>query len=252
MSVPFWTDDERQTAEEYWLSSKDPEDLLRGSLDGIEEERGVRFKRKLRLFAVECLRRISHLFRDSRSRGWIEILEQNADGTISDKRQDCLGTEVVDPPNDDHFQGDDPIVSQVACAWQALCLASDPDFRPFDANCVACWARDALYPIAGPLDLTDEKRVQHNKHQEEIQVALLRDIFGNPFRPVTLDPSWLIPKVKTLAQAIYDERAFERMPELADALAEAGCSNQDILSHCRGPGPHVRGCWVVDLLLGKE
>ena len=88
--------------------------------------------------------------------------------------------------------------------------------------------------------------------EETEQCHILRDIIGNPFRPVTFDPAWVTPKVKTLAQAIYDDRAFERMPELADALAEAGCSNQDILSHCRGPGPHVRGCWVVDLVLGKE
>ena len=84
------------------------------------------------------------------------------------------------------------------------------------------------------------------------QCSLLRDIFGNPFGPVTLNPAWLTSNVKTFVQAIYDDRAFEGMPELADALAEAGCSNPDILSHCRGPGPHVRGCWVVDLVLGRE
>jgi hypothetical protein len=67
-----------------------------------------------------------------------------------------------------------------------------------------------------------------------------------------LDRSWLTPKVKTLAQTIYNNRVFERLPELADALAEAGCSNPGILSHCRGSGPHVRGCWVADLVLGKE
>ena len=83
-------------------------------------------------------------------------------------------------------------------------------------------------------------------------LSVLRDIFGNPFRPVIINSAWLTPKVTTLAQSIYDNRAFERMPELADALQEAGCDNQDILSHCRGPGPHVKGCWVVDLLLGKE
>jgi hypothetical protein len=82
-------------------------------------------------------------------------------------------------------------------------------------------------------------------------VLFLHDISGNPFRPVTLDPTWLTPKVKTLAQAIYDDRAFERMPVLADALEEAGCTNADILDHCRKPGEHVRGCWVVDLALGK-
>jgi hypothetical protein len=75
-------------------------------------------------------------------------------------------------------------------------------------------------------------------------------VIGNPFRPVT--PAWQSDAVVRLAQAIYDERAFERLPILADALAEAGCDHAAILEHCRGPGPHVRGCWVVDLLLGKE
>jgi hypothetical protein len=84
------------------------------------------------------------------------------------------------------------------------------------------------------------------------EIQFLWDIFGNPFRPVTLDPACLSPNVKGLAQAIYDDRAFNGMPILGDALEEAGCTNQDILSHCRGPGPHVRGCWVVDLVLGKE
>jgi hypothetical protein len=80
----------------------------------------------------------------------------------------------------------------------------------------------------------------------------LRDIFGNPFRPVTLDPGWLTPTVKALAQAIYEERTFTHLPVLADALEESGCNSQDILSHFRGLGEHTRGCWAVDLLLGKS
>lgn len=86
-------------------------------------------------------------------------------------------------------------------------------------------------------------------------VVLLRDIFGNPIRPVIIDPAWLAwnnGTVVNLAQGIYDERAFDRMPILADALEDAGCHNDDILLHCRGGGEHVRGCWAVDLLLGKE
>ncbi len=83
-------------------------------------------------------------------------------------------------------------------------------------------------------------------------MALVRDIIGNPFHPITLDPAWLTPKVVHLAQQIYDNRAFVRLPALADALEEAGCDNPEILNHCRGPGPHVRGCWVVDAVLGKE
>ncbi len=83
-------------------------------------------------------------------------------------------------------------------------------------------------------------------------VRFLRDIFGNPFRPVTLDPRWLSSTVLDLARTIYDERVWERMPILADALMDASCDNEEILNHCRGEGPHVRGCWVVDLLLGKS
>jgi len=83
--------------------------------------------------------------------------------------------------------------------------------------------------------------------------AMLRDIFGPlPFRPVPLEPTWLTPTVVKLAQTIYDRYAFNRLPVLADALEEAGCTKADILAHCRQPGEHVRGCWVVDLLLGKE
>ena len=86
----------------------------------------------------------------------------------------------------------------------------------------------------------------------QVEVSVIRDIFGNPFRPATLDPSWLTSTVVALARGIYEERAFDRMPILADALQDAGCDNEDVLNHCRGPGPHVRGCWVVDLVLGKE
>ena len=89
----------------------------------------------------------------------------------------------------------------------------------------------------------------------EKDLHLLREVFGNPFGPLTIDPLWLAwngGTVTTLAQSIYDDRAFDRLPIMADALEEAGCTNADILAHCRQPGEHVRGCWVVDLILGKE
>lgn len=81
--------------------------------------------------------------------------------------------------------------------------------------------------------------------------ALMRDIFGNPFRSVTLDPAWRTDNAVLLALQMYGSRDFSAMPILADALQDAGCNNDDILAHCRGEGPHVRGCWVVDLVLGK-
>jgi hypothetical protein len=80
---------------------------------------------------------------------------------------------------------------------------------------------------------------------------LVRDIFGNPFRRVRVVPRWLTSPVSDLARTMYDTRDFGAMPILADALEEAGCDNPDVLAHCRGDGPHVRGCWVVDLILGK-
>jgi hypothetical protein len=87
--------------------------------------------------------------------------------------------------------------------------------------------------------------------ERRAQAGLLHEVFGNPFRPVAADRSWLTSGVVGLARGIYQDRAFDRLPILADALQEAGCAHADILAHCRGPGQHARGCWVVDALLGK-
>jgi hypothetical protein len=95
-------------------------------------------------------------------------------------------------------------------------------------------------------------RQTHREAEKCKQTRLLLDMIGNPFRPVTLNAEWLTPTVTALAQLVYDERAFDRLPILADALEDAGCNDRAILDHCRCPGPHVRGCWVVDLVLGKD
>jgi hypothetical protein len=86
------------------------------------------------------------------------------------------------------------------------------------------------------------------------QSDLVREVFGSPFRPVRIDRSWLTwngGMVGKLAVQIYDEAAFDELPILADALEESGCTNQDILQHCRHPDGHDRGCWPLDLILGK-
>ncbi|VTR93233.1 Uncharacterized protein OS=Sorangium cellulosum (strain So ce56) GN=sce5710 PE=4 SV=1 [Gemmata massiliana] len=88
--------------------------------------------------------------------------------------------------------------------------------------------------------------------EEIAQAALLAELFGAPFRSLSANPSWITTDVLALAKGIYQEKAFDRMPILADALQDAGCGNAEVLDHCRGPGPHVRGCWVIDLVLGKE
>jgi len=106
-------------------------------------------------------------------------------------------------------------------------------------------ARCEAYPVVAP-GLADAERNQS---------FLLRDIFGNPFRPLSpvssVWPTWNDGAVRKMAQVIYDDRAFDRLPLMADALEDAGCTDAAILAHCRGGGEHVRGCWVVDLLLGK-
>jgi hypothetical protein len=91
---------------------------------------------------------------------------------------------------------------------------------------------------------------------QSTQCAILRDIFGNPFLPLTPISrgvlAWNDATVRRIAEGIYEERAFDRLPILADALLDAGCDNDDLIQHCRSAGPHVRGCWAVDRILGKE
>ena len=123
------------------------------------------------------------------------------------------------------------------------------DFAPDDAEPDDAWyeqTQDAGY------DAWDEELAA----TRAALCSLLRDVFGPlPFRPLTLTPSWLCwndGTVPRLAEAVYGNRAFDHLPILADALEEAGCANTDVLAHLRGVGPHVHGCWPLDLILGKS
>ena len=96
---------------------------------------------------------------------------------------------------------------------------------------------------------------RHDEVRTEVRRALARvfhDVFGNPFRPVEFDARWRSADAVGLARGIYDGGAFDRLPLLADALMDAGCADDQVIGHCRGDGPHVRGCWVVDLVLGQQ
>lgn len=88
--------------------------------------------------------------------------------------------------------------------------------------------------------------------QDAISSQWVRDVFGNPFHPAVFDPTWRSDPAVSLVKHIYGSRDFSALPILADALQDARCDNSDLLDHRRGPGPHVRGCWVVDLVLGRE
>jgi hypothetical protein len=137
--------------------------------------------------------------------------------------------------------------------WRAedFAEAAGGDACDRDASHGALWAMLNGQSAADPEAKENEFGEMPEGTEHRPQVSLLRDIFGNPFHPVTLDPRWRTETVVALASSIYAERAFDRMPILADALEDAGCDNADILTHCRDDGPHVRGCWVIDLLLGK-
>ncbi len=108
---------------------------------------------------------------------------------------------------------------------------------------------DAMEGLSAAIEIG---RGKYGKGGKAVECGLIRCIFGNPYRPTTFDPKWLSATVLTLAGGIEAERAFDRMPILADALEEAGCDEAEVLSHCRGTDRHARGCWVVDALLKGE
>jgi hypothetical protein len=125
------------------------------------------------------------------------------------------------------------------------------------------WAKSTMsaaicvFRVVSSLELVTENALRSvEKKSKSVEAAaqatLLRDIFGNPFRKVKFDKKWRTDTAVAIAHQMYKSRDFFAMPILADALQEAGCENHDILSHCRGTGPHVRGCWVVDFVLSKE
>jgi hypothetical protein len=118
------------------------------------------------------------------------------------------------------------------------------------------WDRGRLWDVTRPRGLGSPLGACYTLGKSSSARAavcdLIRDIFGNPFRPVAFDPSWRSDNAVSLSRVMYETRDFAAMPILADALQDAGCEHADILDHCRGDGVHVRGCWVADLVLGRE
>jgi len=148
----------------------------------------------------------------------------------------------------------------------ALWAAADAQDEPGHTY-VACWASSiACTAVRIPLDLAYGdailrtpstarevlRRTFSRKAEAQYQAELLRCVVGNPFRPALLDPSLITPKIRAMSQTIYEDRRYEDLPLLVDELEDAGCDNADLLTHLRGPGPHTRGCWALDILLGKE
>lgn len=219
-----------------WLSCGDVSRML-NAVDPHE------YDRRLRLFACGCCRRIWNLLDTEASRLLVELSEQYADGLAT--YHDLQKANVLHRTSPSkHCRATDAAID-AAAAFEASYRSS--------AMCFQRCANSAAEAVALA---TCEDGQSFTKwiaeHKEKWhQRSVLTDIIPNPFRPVALDPSWRTEAVVALAEGIYAERAFERMPVLADALEDAGCSHDGILRHCRGDGPHVKGCWVVDLLTGR-
>ncbi len=223
-----------------WLGQHEyPEFMLDDELPGPVSER------KRRLLSAAFCRRAWHLLTQKRSRRAVEVAERYADGlaTSDELRAAGAAAEQADTLDDNHV-----IWGEVA---GAALLTADPDPSPEDvANIVA---KNVGWSAAFAVDPDTLKTDTGAERAERAALcALVREVLGNPFRPVAFSPRWRTETAVALARHMYESRDFSALPILADALQDTGCDNDDILAHCRGSGPHVRGCWVVDLVLGKE
>jgi hypothetical protein len=246
----------RARNEAEWLAAQLPQVLL-GSVTG----RGR--SRRHRLCAVACCRRVEHLLPDERCRQAIDVAEAYADRRATRERlsrsaaenEEALGS-VVDFTT---FA----LAAQVS-AVGAVRQATDSTSRSFAVSSVAqataALAFGQFPPEAAFSSITEDGTAFTRALAEgwQAQMVMLRDLLRNPFRPIPTGLSSLPASVLSVAQAAYHERlpSFEldpvRLCVLADALEDACCTDESMLSHLRSPGPHVRGCWALDLVLGQK
>lgn len=206
--------------EEQWNHSHRPDKML---LWLVESEATLR---KLRLCAVACCSRILPVL-DVRCREAVGIAERLADNDSVQQEAKLAEASMMEVRSD--------VVPERHKQYAArFLLSSRPNYVIRSVHHVAVCQANA------------------KREEREVQCRLIRCVFGTLlFRPITLPPFLLTSRVVRLAQVIYDGRHFGDMPVLGDALEEAGCDNQEVLSHCRSGEGHVRGCWVVDLILGR-
>jgi hypothetical protein len=249
--------------EDEWNACFDPQKML----EFLSASRRAS-ERKLRLFACTCCRRIWHLLSDERSRQAVEIAEKYADGSATAAERLHGGDAAFDAEREIlTTKGATHSADMAAGAACYTCAAdeeflSSPEADEFTPSWGAafCAARSVAYGVPRTPRRAVWARLQEQARQAEYaaQAVVLRDLFSNPFRPLPpIAPAvlaWNGSTVVNLAASIYEERDFSqgRLGVLADALEEAGCSDVELLNHLRGEGPHVRGCWVLDVLLGKS
>ena len=227
--------------EQEWLTNGAPLTMLQ-FLEGRTTDR------KLRLFACACGRQAWNPFVPRFAVRATAAAEAFADGKIDPAalaRVYELARRAIAAIAPDRT-ADPGYLPHVLYA--AMCAVTPDARRGADAAARAAVRAAVDAPFGGSIQVPN---LPGAREELAAQADLLRDIFGNPFREVAFDPAWRTSDALALANAMYSNRDIGAMPILADALQEAGCDDEDVLSHCREPREHVRGCWVVDLLLGK-
>jgi hypothetical protein len=239
-----------------WLVSNEPTPML-AFLRGKDGDR------KVRLFVAACCRGLGHLMADGRTRLAVETAERHADGCCTLEDLTAGRAEADSAYREARRAGERLRAKTKPLRWAKPRDVNSPEWSRAwaEVHRADVFARQAYLAVRVLEDDVDAYYGHLQGPQEEVaeQIRrmsdLLRDLLGNPFRPVSLDSAWLAwngGTVQRMAQTIYDEYRFGDLPILADALEDAGCTDADILSHCRSGGEHVRGCWVIDLLLGKS
>ena len=223
--------------EQEWMACTVPTQML-GYLRLRDYLRPTAPGRKSRLFAVACCRRLENILTE-RAKEALLAAERFADGSIDRHHLHAAWVAVGFPKREDRRMA----------ATAARAASCSPGY---DGTAHACTcAVNAASERNGPTELEATRRAEW-----AAQCSLLLCIFGNPFHPpFPLHEgvlAWNDATVRRIAEGIYEERAFDLLPILADALIDAGCEQEELIGHCRSEGPHVRGCWGVDLILGRS
>ena len=219
--------------EKQWLLTTQNAQYMVFTLKTLGHPKTKAGRRKLRLFAAGCCRMVWHLLHEPCLRSAVEVAERFADGEANKDELADAQTWI----EQEWFAGRTPAADAIA-EWNAATYAIE--------SCAAV-AHDSAFSMTA----ISPSPLGAGIVAERLLCELLRCVFGNPFRKPAFSKKWRTETVTALATGIYADHAFDRLPILADALEEAGCDDPAMLSHLRGPGPHCRGCWVLDLALGR-